>query len=169
MMTADFSTPYVTTGPRNEDVASIDALVTAVYDIISGPAGPKDWDRERHLYRPGARLVPMYVDDDGTIHAEHLDVEGFVATRGVFLNDTDFVEREIGRRVDRFGTLAHVWSAYEGVGGPPGGPHALMFRGINSFQLEWDGERWWILAAAWCREGRDNPIPEELLEEIQTG
>jgi hypothetical protein len=157
------------TGPRAEDVASIDALVTAIYEIISGPAGPKDWDRERHLYRPHARLTPMYRNDDGTIHAEHLDVDEFCSSRGEFLEAQDFVEREIGRRVDRFGGLAHVWSAYEGVGGPPGGPHEVMFRGINSFQLEWDGERWWILSAAWYREDDDHPLPEELLAGIDPG
>src|SRR5882757_7954421 len=41
------------------DVASIDSIIAAVYDVISGPAGKKrDWDRMRSLFVPGARLIP---------------------------------------------------------------------------------------------------------------
>jgi hypothetical protein len=48
------------------DVESIDAIVTAAYDGISGPAGKKrDWDRERSLYFPGARLIPTAMKAGG--------------------------------------------------------------------------------------------------------
>src|SRR5207249_6447509 len=41
------------------DVESIDAIIAATYDVISGPAGKRrDWDRERSLFYPGARLIP---------------------------------------------------------------------------------------------------------------
>ena len=40
-----------------KDVVSIDAIVNATYDVISGPAGPKDWDRERFLLHPQARMM----------------------------------------------------------------------------------------------------------------
>ena len=53
----DESSPARRANPA--DVESIDAIVTAAYDGISGPAGKKrDWDRERSLYFPGARLIP---------------------------------------------------------------------------------------------------------------
>jgi hypothetical protein len=38
------------------DVESIDAIIAAAYDVISGPAGQKrDWDRERSLFYPGRK------------------------------------------------------------------------------------------------------------------
>ena len=41
------------------DVESIGAIIAACYDVISGPAGKKrDWERERSLFYPGARLIP---------------------------------------------------------------------------------------------------------------
>src|SRR3954452_20665591 len=41
------------------DVESIDAIIKAAYEVISGPAGQaRDWDRERSLFWPGARLIP---------------------------------------------------------------------------------------------------------------
>ena len=40
------------------DVSSIDAIVAALYDVISGPAGEKrDWARFRSLFAPGEREV----------------------------------------------------------------------------------------------------------------
>ncbi len=61
-MPAQQSTPAPTpsTSVANPaDVGSIDAILSAVYDVISGPAGKKrDWDRMRSLFIPGARLIP---------------------------------------------------------------------------------------------------------------
>ena len=42
-----------------KDVASIDAIMKAVYDVISGDAGKlRDWDRFRSLFHKDARLIP---------------------------------------------------------------------------------------------------------------
>src|SRR5213594_2599945 len=62
------------------DVASIDAIIAAAYDSISGPAGQKrDWERERSLFYPGARLIPTAkpgANDD--LAPQMLDVDGFI-------------------------------------------------------------------------------------------
>jgi hypothetical protein len=42
------------------DVESIGAIMTAVYDVISGDAGEaRDWDRFHSLFVPGATLSPV--------------------------------------------------------------------------------------------------------------
>ena len=50
------------------DVNSVDAIITALYSVISGPKGqPRDWDRMRSLFLPSARLIPARAADiDGT-------------------------------------------------------------------------------------------------------
>ena len=84
------------------DVATIDSIITAAYDGISGPAGTKrDWDRERSLYIPGARLIPMGVEAgrEGVDLAPHiLDIEGFIARVEPFFDESGFYEKEIARR-----------------------------------------------------------------------
>ncbi len=52
------TTATQTTPANPADVATMDAIVAAVYDVISGPAGKRDWDRFRSLFIPGARLIP---------------------------------------------------------------------------------------------------------------
>ena len=42
------------------DVESIDAIITALYDVISGDAGvARDWDRFLSLFAPGGTLSPV--------------------------------------------------------------------------------------------------------------
>ena len=42
-----------TVAPRPADVATVDGVVKAYYDVITGPAGqPREWSRDRSLYIP---------------------------------------------------------------------------------------------------------------------
>jgi hypothetical protein len=149
------------------DVSSIDAIVTAAYDSISGPAGEKrNWDRERSLYYPGARLIPTarpvtsdewQVTSENKIAPQILDIEGFIARVEPFFKENGFYEKEIARRTEQFGQIAHVWSTYESRHNADD-PEPFM-RGINSIQLFHDGSRWWIVTIYWQQESLVDPIP----------
>ncbi len=143
---------------QNADTQSLDAIVRAVYDTISGPAGPRDWERERRLFAPGALLVPTQTRPEVGAAAQVLDVEGFIASRTPFFAANDFYEREVARRTFRFGNVAHVESAYEALRRAE--DHEPLWRGINSLQLYHDGQRWWIVSIAWDNERPGNPLPE---------
>ncbi len=149
-----------TVAPRAEDVATIDGMVKAYYEVVSGPAGqPRDWARDRTLYIKDLRFVQVDVDKSGklapriTSHQEYVDqADG--------LTKTGFFEKEIHRVTERFGPIAHVWSTYESRRTETG---PVIMRGINSIELFWDGQRWWIANAIWTDETKDNPIPKEYL------
>jgi len=143
--------------PRREDVDSIEGIVKALYETISGPAGPRDWDRERSLLAPGARLQPTRPKEEGGGTMDMFDVEGFIASRTPFLAQGDFYEVEVSRRVDRFGNIAQAWSQYEGRRSPEGEP---FMRGVNSIQLFYDGDRWWLVSVLWENERPGNSLPE---------
>ena len=145
------------------DVASIDAIIAAAYDSISGPAGQKrDWDRERSLYYPGARLIPTAKPGTNSdLAPQMLDVDGFIARVEPYFAEQGFYEKEIARRTEQFGNIAHVWSTYESRHNPDD-PEPFM-RGINSIQLFYDGNRWWIVTIYWRQESTAHPIPEEYL------
>ena len=146
------------------DVESIDAIIAAAYDVISGPAGQKrDWNRERSLFCPGARLIPTASvpgRNDVDLEPQILDVEGYIA-RAEPLLKAGFYETEIARRTEQFGRIAHVWSTYESRYDPS--DPAPFMRGINSFQLFNDGKRWWILSVYWQHESAEHGIPEKYL------
>ena len=145
------------------DVASIDAIVRAAYDVISGASGEKrDCDRERSLFYPGARLIPTAKPGatDG-LAPQMLDVEGFIARVEQYVTESGFFEKEIARRTEQFGCIAHVWSTYESHHHADD-PKPFM-RGINSIQLFYDGTRWWILSVYWQHESLEHPVPENYL------
>ena len=144
------------------DVASMDAILGALYDVISGPAGQaRDWNRFRSLFVPGARLIPVRVKGDGGAEATVVDVEGYIKRAAPFFEREGFFEREAARKTEQFGNIAHVFSTYESR-------HALadpapFARGINSIQLMKDAGRWWVVTVYWDSERPGNPIPAEYL------
>jgi hypothetical protein len=142
-----------------DDVATIDGLVRALYDTISGPAGPRDWPRLHALYAPHARLVPLRATADGDVAVESLDPAGYAASRAPIFLANDFHEVELERAVTRYGALAHVWSTYEARATPDG---PALFRGANSLQLLRQGGRWWVLSATWQPERPGSEPPRVL-------
>jgi hypothetical protein len=144
------------------DVASMDSTVAALYDVISGPAGKKrDWDRMRSLFIPGARLIPTGKRQSGEIGSRVLTVEDYINASSKALEEGGFFEKEIARRTELYGNIAHVFSTYESRRkSDDAKPFA---RGINSIQLMNDGKRWWIVTVFWQAEGPDNPLPEKYL------
>jgi hypothetical protein len=142
----------------DSDVASIDSIMRAFYDVISGPKGkPRQWARDKGLYVTDVRFYILYERNSVpgmTVmsHQQYVDAvdAGFVAK--------GFVEREIARCVRRFGNLATVWSAYEGWYGE-GAARRDAGRGVNAVQLYWDGKRWWITSVSWDSERPTDPLP----------
>lgn len=148
--------------PHPADVATIDGIIDALYDTISGEAGAqRDVRRFNSLFLPGARLIPTSPNPEGGTTAQVLDVDGFIKRLSEHIKDNSFYEREAARRTDRFGNIAHVFSTYESL-------HAAddptpFNRGINSIQLLRDGARWWVVTIFWDSERPDNPVPERYL------
>ena len=143
------------------DVDTIEHIMAATYDVISGPAGDRDWDRFRSLFYKDARLVPSGRRPDGTIGARTFSVEDYIERgRAIFLKE-GFFEREASRKVDEFDHMAHVWSTYESRHTKD--DKEPFQRGINSFQLMNDGKRWWVLTIYWQGEDKGHPIPSKYL------
>ena len=150
--------------PRTGDVASVDAIVAALYDVISGDKGvERDWNRFRSLFYPGARMIPTGRNaKTGKINARVASPESYIEGNSAFLEGEGFHEQEISRHADSFGNIVQVFSAYEAR-------HTLkdpapFLRGINSMQLFNDGKRWWIMTIAWSPETAEHPLPKQYTE-----
>ena len=145
------------------DVASIDSIMKAVYDVISGDANQKrDWDRFRSLFHKDAKLIPSGKNaQTGVTGARYLTPEDYVTRSGPVLERDGFHERELSRKVDQYGNIAQVFSTY--VSFRKKDDKVPFMRGINSFQLLNDGKRWWVISIYWLAETPDNPIPAKYL------
>ncbi len=143
--------------PRVEDVSTIDGLIRAYYDVVSGPANtPRDVVRDRSLHHADARIFAPDKQAQGGTGLRSMTVEQFHQwSKSVY--DAGFYEREVGRTVRTFGNSTHVWSTYE-TRATPDGP--VVGRGINNIVLHFDGKRYTILAETWDSERAGNPMPK---------
>ena len=141
------------------DTATPEAIVAALYDAISGPAGQaRDWARFRRLFAPGGRLVALNRLRDGTVVQRAMTPDEYVTGSGAFLVEAGFTERETHRAVHRYGHVVHVFSAYEGTFTQNGQP--AVVRGVNSIQLVETGRRWRVLTVLWNDEATAGaPVP----------
>ncbi|HEX8566483.1 MAG TPA: hypothetical protein VF648_12635 [Pyrinomonadaceae bacterium] len=160
--------PFANIPPaKPEDVASIDGIVKAIYEVISGDPGVKrDWNRFRSLFYPNARMIPTGKNPrTGKSGGRYITPEQYIEGSGPFLEKEGFHEIGIAQRVEQFGNIAHVFTTYQSK-------HKLtdekpFMRGINSIQLVNDGTRWWVLNIAWSQETPESPIPEKYLKSAQ--
>jgi len=133
---------------RPEDVSTLDAIIRAYYEVVSGPAGEApDRRRDRSLHHPDALVAIAGTDAAGVPTLRTMTLDGYHDLFGG-PRAAGFYEVEIHREVQRFGNVVHVWSTYASSTEPDGEPFA---RGINSIQLFYDGDRWWI--TSWVFDG----------------
>jgi len=144
------------------DVKSPDAILAAVYDVISGPAGkPRDWNRFRSLFVPGARLIPVVDRKDQPLATHAFTPDEYVERADPYFQKEGFYEKEAARKQHAYANIYEAFSTYESR-------HAAddekpFARGINSFQLFNDGSRWWIVTIYWQQESPEHPLPAEFL------
>ncbi len=141
----------------SQDVHSIDAIMVAIYASISGPAGPRDWDRLRSLMLPKGRLTESIVDAQGRNTLRQWSVEEFIADTSPLFAAQPFYEKALVNKVQRFGNVAQVFTSYASRSAPDSRPFQ---RGINSMQLVYDGKRWWVLSILWDIERKGNALPK---------
>ena len=137
------------------DVESIDSIINAYYDVISGPEGYHyDVARDHNLH--ASEAVITRVSSDGTLQRHDLATEQQPLMKPY---EEGFFEHEIGRIVEHFEDLAHVWSTYEIRKTPAG---EAVGRGVNSISLYYHESRWWIASWSTQLEG-GTPLPEKYL------
>ncbi len=150
--------------PRADDVSSIDGMIKAYYDVVSGPAGqPRQWNRDATLYISGVRFVVITEDKEGNASAISMTHQEFVDASEAEMGGKPFYEREKHRVIHRVGNVAHVLSTAEQAASADG-PYRVS--GLDSIELFFDGKRWWIASAnLWPINAKLHPLPPEYLPE----
>ena len=142
------------------DVSSVEAVVRAIYEAISFREGEEpSMSRFRSLFNSNAQFIRISQDGVDT-----MDVESFTASFRERVKTgalKSFYEAELSRQTLAFGSIAQIFSTYHkrmNTEDPAG-----LIRGINSLQLYYDGQRWWIISILWEDERGGNLIPPEYL------
>ena len=145
-----------------EKVKTLDSTIETLYAVISGDKGvERDWELFKFLFKPDAKLIPTGKNDKGDFMVRYMKPDDYVKGSGKWLVDNGFFEKEIYRKTDGFGSIAHVFSTYESFRSEA--DEEPFMRGINSIQLLYDGGRWWIINIFWTQETEFNEIPKVYL------
>ncbi|MDQ8755451.1 hypothetical protein RCO27_04340 [Sphingosinicella sp. LHD-64] len=131
------------------DEVEIGKVLDELYDMISGPAGPRDWSRQRAIFHEDSRQMRTWVDAAGAPAIRIMAREAYAADTTPFFAENDFYEIETARRINIFGNIAHVWSLYEARRSPDAD---LDRRGINSIQLYKSEDGWKVISMIWDNE-----------------
>ncbi|ENA1807928.1 hypothetical protein ABF226_002383, partial [Flavobacterium psychrophilum] len=138
-----------------KDGQTIDALMKATYEVVSGEKGAKrEWERDNYLHHPKA--VYSYFDGEQKKQST-MTLEEFHKETDEMVFGTAFYESEVNREVRIFGNIAHVWSTYETRLEKN---DKVERRGINSIQLIFENNRWYIISWTFCGENDKNIIPK---------
>lgn len=147
------------TTTRADDVSSIDGIMKAYYEVVSGPANtPRDIARDLSLHHPKAQVFPLLYNKQGKPELMVFAVKEFHEW-GKSVYDAGFYESEVKREVSQFGHSFQIWSTYETRTAPDG---PVVGRGINNIQLYFDGQRFWIISETWDSERPDRAIPQKV-------
>jgi hypothetical protein len=141
------------------DLGSPEAVIQTVYSVISGPLGaPRDWARLRSLMAPGAIFAVTRTSKSGPTSTRVLSVDEYIAATSKALETTAFYEHGVTGPVWHYAHIALATSPYESRHAPNEAPFQ---RGINTFELSFDGTRWWIISISWEGESAAFPLPAD--------
>ncbi len=139
-----------------KDTKSIDTIIDAYYDVISGSSNDP-WEFERDKYIHSKNAVIIRLDENGKAESHSLEAE--YIPLGLSPKE-DFYEKELKRKVNQFGRIAQVWSAFEIRNNPE---IATNIRGLNSIQLHYEKDRWWIDSWTCEMESDKNSLVRDFL------
>ncbi len=150
------------------DVDTVNHLVASLYDVVSGPAGQRDWDRFRALFVPDGQIVSINPESAATKDAPASKGDAVFLTPDTFMQQNDsyfktngFFERSIVKRVEEFGNLVEVWSTKESRDVKDAQPSS---RGIDSFQIVQAHGRFWIASLILDDERPGVTLPAKYLK-----
>lgn len=150
---------------RAADVQSIDSIIAALYEVISGGIGEqRNWSRMRSLFIPEARIMAIFPKKDSKdLGLRILSISDYIANSGPRLIEVGFREKELARKTEQWGELAQVFTSYETIEEKDN----IIRRGINSVQLMHDGTRWWIISLLFEAERPQLQLPDDLNKPIK--
>jgi len=143
-------------------VTTLDSTIKTLYAVISGEKGQvRDWKLFNYLFKPEAKLIPTGTNKEGVHLARFMSPQEYINTSGKWLVENGFFEKEIARSIHKFGNIAQVFTTYEAYNHL--NKTKPFMTGINSIQMLYDNNRWWIINVYWQQASKTNPIPKEYL------
>ncbi|WP_025741515.1 hypothetical protein [Aquimarina pacifica] len=139
---------------------SIEGITNKMIELISGEIGEeRNWEEYRNLFLPTAQKTSLRKTKDGKSKVNVMNLEEFVRNVGPYYARDGFEEYAIGLTINEFNGIATVFQSFycRNLKG------TYEKRGVNSYQLVYLEDRWWIASTLFTNETKDTPIPNVYL------
>ncbi|WP_067146530.1 hypothetical protein [Pseudotamlana agarivorans] len=145
-----------------EAVLTLDGTIKSFYKVISAKKDTvRNWKQFKYLFKKDAKLIPCGKDKMGVYHVGYLSPDEYKKKSSDWFKNNGFIQNEIHRKTEIYGNMAHAFSTFEAY--HKTSDEEPFLRGINSIQLLYDEERWWIINIYWTHETYRNLIPRDYL------
>lgn len=141
-------------------VQSIEGITSKMIELISGDIDePRNWDEYRNLFLPTAQKISINRSAPPSRQVRSMNLEEFVRNVGPAYKRDGFEEVSIGLTINEYNGIANVFQSFycKNLKG------TYEKRGINSYQLVYADNRWWIASTTFTNETEENPIPAHFL------
>lgn len=136
---------------QTEDpLRSIEGIVNELLEQVTIEKGEKmDTTAIRNLFHPNAILTVVDANE-----AEMVTIDDFLTLLTDPYYEAGYEEKEIHKVVDQYKGIAQVFQTFYGKDS-----EGVQGKGINSYQLAYFNDRWWIMSLLWTSESEEEPIP----------
>ncbi|MEM6720191.1 MAG: hypothetical protein AAF611_12775 [Bacteroidota bacterium] len=150
--------------PQAEAVKTIDGIITKMLQLLSVEKGNAiDTESLKELFLPNATFSVLANDPEYPYPLETVNLEDFVTSLKDSYYENGFSEIEIGKVVHEFNGIASVFQSFYAIDS-----EKTEVRGINSYQLVYLKNRWWISNLLWTFETDTVKIPKQYLQSEKT-
>jgi len=142
------------------DVKTVEGITDKMLEMISGEIDEeRDWETYRMLFLPTAQKISIRKSKDGKTRVRSSNIEEFVRNVGPLYARDGFEEYKIGLTVHEFNGIATAFQSYycKNLIG------TYEARGVNTYQLVYMDDRWWIASTLFAAESEDVKVPDEYL------
>ncbi|PTX58935.1 hypothetical protein C8N46_1114 [Kordia periserrulae] len=146
--------------PHAEAVKTIDGVLTRMLQLLSVEKGETiDTESLRKLFLTNATFSVRAPDKSYPNPFETVSLDDFIASLKDSYYEQGFEEKEIGKVVNEFNGIANVFQSFKGSDSEEN-----TQKGINSYQLVYLENRWWIANMIWTFETDTVKIPKKYLQ-----
>lgn len=142
--------------PDSSITASPQAIINEVMNIISGDTTEvRDWEHFRSLFIPSAQFV-IKNHNSQRRPVSTLTLEEFIRNIGPTYQQNGFLEEQLDVKIDEYNGIAQVFQVYhcKTLNG------TFEASGVNSYQLIYANDRWWIVNLMWSSNSNGVELPK---------
>jgi hypothetical protein len=140
-------------------VHSIDDIVKEATRLVCSAEGKtRNLAAYRDLFLPTARFTVLYHGDAMPMPSESVSLEEFLEYLEDPYYDDNYFEYETGKVINEYNGIANVFQSFRATD-----RDGVDARGVNSYQLIYINDRWWISDVLWTSNDNGVPIPERYL------